>query len=579
MMSVRKRIGFVFVLACLSSAVAIGQEKPADGLRTFQFRAVELDKADWIHWGDRSSVFSNWTNHSNRLIPVYSFGVSLESVQGQNSCYRDAERLKMIYGKMPTATLNPDAEYFDQTDIYRLQKRAWESGKKNVILMIFDGTDWNTTQAASIYKNRKVLYSQGRGSGLAFLDYRKGNPGFGFCVTSPQAGSAQKDVDAQVVTTKDDDLEGGYSWEFGGSTPWDSPGDPSYLLGKRKSIPHLVTDSASSAVSMNSGWKTYNSSINVGMDNERIETLAHQMQSKGYAIGVVTSVPISHATPACVYAHNVTRNDYQDISRDLLGLPSISHRTDPLPGVDVLIGCGWGESKDDDRKNQGSDYVPGNKYMAEDDFPRVDQASGGKYVVAQRTPGKSGKQVLAEGVEQAIAKQKRFFGYFGATKGHLPFQTADGNYNPTRGKSEVDVYKPEDIEENPTLADMTNAALKVLGKNEKGFYLMVEAGDVDWANHNNNIDDAIGAVFSGEDAFVAVTDWVEENSNWNDTCLIVTADHGHMMVLDDPAVLTGQRQPDSDDEFVVQLEARRNAESERRRSETEANEKSPRKGQ
>ena len=58
---------------------------------------------------------------------------------------------------------------------------------------------------------------------------------------------------------------------------------------------------------------------------------------------------------------------------------------------------------------------------------------------------------------------------------------------------------------------------------------MVEAGDVDWANHNNNIDDSIGAVFSGAKAFDAITNWVEKNSNWEDTLLIVTADHGHMM--------------------------------------------------
>ena len=42
---------------------------------------------------------------------------------------------------------------------------------------------------------------------------------------------------------------------------------------------------------------------------------------------------------------------------------------------------------------------------------------------------------------------------------------------------------------------MTEAAISVLEQNERGFWLMVEAGDVDWANHNNNIDDSIGAVF------------------------------------------------------------------------------------
>jgi len=87
---------------------------------------------------------------------------------------------------------------------------------------------------------------------------------------------------------------------------------------------------------------------------------------------------------------------------------------------------------------------------------------------------------------------------------------------------------------------MATAALDVLGANEKGFWLMVEAGDVDWANHNNNIDDAIGAVFSGDAAFDAITTWVEKNSSWDDTLLIVTADHGHMMTLDEPEKLIRQ---------------------------------------
>jgi len=71
---------------------------------------------------------------------------------------------------------------------------------------------------------------------------------------------------------------------------------------------------------------------------------------------------------------------------------------------------------------------------------------------------------------------------------------------------------------------------------------MVEAGDVDWANHNDNIDDSIGAVFSGDDAIKAITDWVEQHNAWNDTALIVTADHGHYFVLDDPKILIAPAQ-------------------------------------
>ena len=132
---------------------------------------------------------------------------------------------------------------------------------------------------------------------------------------------------------------------------------------------------------------------------------------------------------------------------------------------------------------------------------------------------------------------QRLLGLFGigAAKGHLPFATADGDFQPSIGRAgKVESYTPADLNENPTLADMTFAALTVLGKNQKGFWLMVEAGDVDWANHDNNLDNSIGAVNSGDRAFRVITDWVEKHSNWTETVVIVTADHGHFLWLDRP---------------------------------------------
>ena len=66
---------------------------------------------------------------------------------------------------------------------------------------------------------------------------------------------------------------------------------------------------------------------------------------------------------------------------------------------------------------------------------------------------------------------------------------------------------------------------------------MVEAGDVDWANHDNNLDNSIGAVKNGDAAIKVIADWVEQHSNWDETLMIVTADHGHLLVLDKPELL------------------------------------------
>ncbi len=130
------------------------------------------------------------------------------------------------------------------------------------------------------------------------------------------------------------------------------------------------------------------------------------------------------------------------------------------------------------------------------------------------------------------------FGFFGAKTGHLPFATADGDYDPTIGVRRLaEVYSPQDVDENPTLADFTRAALEVLSTNKKGFWLMVEAGEVDWANHDDNLDNSIGAVISGDAAFRAVADWVEKHDCWRETAVILTADHGHYFHLTDPQAL------------------------------------------
>ncbi len=544
---------FSFSMCLLSLESRLSAQQPPtkpDFLRQLHLQALESKQTDWIHWGDRPDRFSNWTNHSNRLIPVYCFGVQLSEVSGANSVYRSGEGLKKLYGQTPLETLNPNAEYFDQTNLFHLQQQAFAAGKKHVILMVFDGMDWQTTQAAAVYKNQKIVYTEGRGTGLSFLDYRGGDSQFGFCVTSPHHDSHDVDVDSQTISPdQTGGRTGGYSAEFGGATPWSQPGDPSYLMGQRKNIPHIVADSAATATSLTTGHKTYNASINIGIDGSQLETIAHQQQQKGFAIGVVTSVPICHATPACAYAHNVSRNDYQDISRDLLGLKSASHRTQPLEGVDVLIGAGWGENNADDRKKQGNNYEPGNPHLTESDLKKIDVESGGRYVVATRTAKQNGAEVLQRAADRAAENGQRLFGFFGVDGGHLPYQTADGDFNPTRGMSKGERYTENDISENPTLAQMTSAALQVLEKNETGFWLMVEAGDVDWANHNNNIDDAIGAVLSGEAAFDVVIEWVEENSNWDETAVIVTADHGHMLVIKDLSKLIA---PEESQEVVTE---------------------------
>jgi alkaline phosphatase len=473
-------------------------------------------------------------------------------VSGTASVYRDPERLAALYGRLPEHTLNPEAEYFDQTDVYRLQMAAADAGKKYIVLVVFDGLDWHTTRVAAIAARGAVEYSQGRGTGFSFQDYRGAPTDFGFCVTSPANAKTTTDVDAQMVKNPGGELAGGYDAARGGATPWDRRTSLTYLIGKDRDLPHPYTDSAASATSLCAGIKTYNDAIGVDPFGRHVEPIARTLQRRGYAVGAVSSVPASHATPACAYANNVSRDDYHDISRDLVGLPSIARRAEPLPGLDVVIGGGFGVRATEE-KDQGANFEPGLKYVAESTLAAIDAGRGGRYRLALRTPGRRGGEVLAEAAADAGRRGLRLFGLFGAAEGHLPFQTANGDHDPAAGNlptddEEVDAlrrkygsairYTEADLIENPTLAEIATVALDALAPRGR-FWLMVEAGEVDWASHANNIDNCVGAVRSGDAAVRAVFDWIERHHAWDDAVVIVTSDHGHAFVLTDPEAFAG----------------------------------------
>lgn len=93
------------------------------------------------------------------------------------------------------------------------------------------------------------------------------------------------------------------------------------------------------------------------------------------------------------------------------------------------------------------------------------------------------------------------------------------------------------------LATMSQGALNVLGQGEDGFHLMIEGGAIDWAGHANDISSDIEEVREFNNAVEAVVAWVEENSSWNETLLIVTADHetGYLSGADEGKVYNALR--------------------------------------
>jgi alkaline phosphatase len=216
------------------------------------------------------------------------------------------------------------------------------------------------------------------------------------------------------------------------------------------------------------------------------------------------------------------------------------------PGLDVVIGTGFGiPTNDRNLKIQGKNGVPGKLFLTDNDRAAIDVKNGGKYVCVETESGVSGGRAVLRAAREAARAGGRLFGFYGtSTLDHLPYRTADGRYDPApsldrKGNlAPAETYSASVLESQPTLAQMTDAALTVLSARPgQPFILFVEAGDVDFALHANNLDNAVGAIYSGEEAVQTVIRWVETHSNWDESVLIVSSDHGHYLVVDDPQSL------------------------------------------
>ena len=83
-------------------------------------------------------------------------------------------------------------------------------------------------------------------------------------------------------------------------------------------------------------------------------------------------------------------------------------------------------------------------------------------------------------------------------------------------------YVAERSEDYPSLTTMTEAALSILEQDPDGFFLMVEAGRIDHASHDNNLVHMIGETIELHETVEAIKTWA---TGREDTVIIVTADH------------------------------------------------------
>ena len=216
-------------------------DEPAkDPLAKLQAAAAKENFSDFGHWGHDPKNYKMWGSHSNRLIPIYTFGTkgagkgSTSRLHGRQQPVSAAGAVKRALRLRAPETVNPSAEYCDQTDIYRIQRAAFDAGKKYVFLVVFDGMDWQTTRAAAIYKSRQGGLRRGprHGPALSGLHGRRHDPVRIHGHQPPQRGDAMSTSNLQTVKNPGGTMRGGYSAERGGPNPWTPGSDKEYPISQ-----------------------------------------------------------------------------------------------------------------------------------------------------------------------------------------------------------------------------------------------------------------------------------------------------------------------------------------------------------
>ena len=256
------------------------------------------------------------------------------------------------------------------------------------------------------------------------------------------------------------------------------------------SADNSVTDSAAAASAWANGEKYRNGEISCHDDNQdgKCEpapgpTILETARDKGKSTGLVVTSTVTHATPAAFGAHVSTRNCENEIARQYI----------KVTGVDVILGGGL--KKFDTSENSADECSTYGNFIS------VAEARGYDVVYNK------------EEMDNAVARgTEKILGLF-APRGKTP--------------ELFRVYLEEYYRANePTLSQMTAAALEILEKDRDGFFLLVEGSQIDWANHRNSLPYQISETLGFDEAVRVVLDWMNAKpKRRQDTLVIITPDH------------------------------------------------------
>jgi alkaline phosphatase len=248
---------------------------------------------------------------------------------------------------------------------------------------------------------------------------------------------------------------------------------------------YFVSGSAATATSLATGYKTIENMVSVLPDGTPAMTILEAAREKNLSTGLVATSTITHATPAAFAAHVTDRYSEVEIAGQLLE-----------SRINVLLGGGRALFKSG---------ISGYKYKRTDGRDLVEEARKADY---------------------AYVETKDELMQLRAENGHVLGLFSDG-YLINQGSE-------------PTLAEMTDAALEILSQNDKGFFLMVEGSQIDWAGEDNDINYLIREQLHFD---LAIRSAIRFAMDDEETLVVVTADHetgGMFISVEPPNQLDGK---------------------------------------
>lgn len=360
---------------------------------------------------------------------------------------------------------------------------------KNIILLIGDGMGYNHVDSASLFENGEsnwqISVDPENDQQQHQSDYGD-NPQQSYEEFDLQIGMSHHSLDSPVY-------------------------DPEAAWADFDWVKNNPTDSAASGTALASGHKTHNGSLGVDADGEPVENFAEYAAEKGLATGVVSSVPFGHATPASWGAHVADRGENHAIAEQMIN-----------GELDVIIGAGH-PLYDVDGQEREANW----KWLTEEQY--TDLQEGNTDFTFLETTAELKDVANGNNVPESL------FGLVPVAETLQFDRTALAEAEPRRDNGRVDGVPleegqsplPGEIAKNdvPTLAELTDAALNVLEQDDEGFFTMIEGGAIDWAGHANATTGNLEEQIEFNDAVDTVVNWVEENSSWDETLVMVTADH------------------------------------------------------